>query len=141
MNTYYVAGIPYSCEQFHHGIKGQKWGIRRYQNEDGSLTSDGIARYNKLNKKIIANERLQQRRLKSKIRAEKKYNSRKYGIFGRYTDFGSPEVLLTLERKVNKRTIRYDKAVAKGNKLAQQLRREFGNIRIDDISRSIKGEE
>ena len=22
----------------HHGIKGQKWGIRRYQNEDGSLT-------------------------------------------------------------------------------------------------------
>ena len=23
---------------YHHGIKGQKWGIRRYQNEDGSLT-------------------------------------------------------------------------------------------------------
>lgn len=25
----------------HHGIKGQKWGVRRYQNEDGSLTSEG----------------------------------------------------------------------------------------------------
>ena len=31
---------------YHHGIKGQKWGVRRYQNEDGSLTSAGKARYN-----------------------------------------------------------------------------------------------
>lgn len=29
----------------HSGIKGQKWGIRRYQNEDGSLTEEGKKRY------------------------------------------------------------------------------------------------
>ena len=29
----------------HHGIKGQKWGIRRYQNEDGSYTEEGKIRY------------------------------------------------------------------------------------------------
>lgn len=29
----------------HHGIKGQRWGVRRYQNEDGSLTSAGEQRY------------------------------------------------------------------------------------------------
>jgi hypothetical protein len=29
----------------HHGIKGQKWGVRRYQNEDGSLTPAGKKRY------------------------------------------------------------------------------------------------
>lgn len=29
----------------HFGIKGQKWGIRRYQNPDGSLTAEGRARY------------------------------------------------------------------------------------------------
>lgn len=29
----------------HHGIKGQKWGIRRYENPDGSLTEAGKARY------------------------------------------------------------------------------------------------
>lgn len=29
----------------HYGIKGQKWGVRRYQNADGSLTSDGKKRY------------------------------------------------------------------------------------------------
>lgn len=32
-------------ELYHHGIKGQKWGIRRYQNEDGSLTPAGKKRY------------------------------------------------------------------------------------------------
>lgn len=30
----------------HHGIKGQKWGIRRFQNADGSLTEEGKKRYN-----------------------------------------------------------------------------------------------
>lgn len=29
----------------HHGIKGMKWGVRRYQNEDGGLTAKGIKRY------------------------------------------------------------------------------------------------
>lgn len=32
----------------HHGIKGQKWGVRRYQNEDGSRTSAGLAHDRKL---------------------------------------------------------------------------------------------
>lgn len=31
----------------HHGIKGMKWGHRRYQNKDGSLTKAGQRRYNK----------------------------------------------------------------------------------------------
>lgn len=29
----------------HYGISGQKWGVRRYQNEDGSLTEEGRQRY------------------------------------------------------------------------------------------------
>lgn len=29
----------------HHGIKGMRWGVRRYQNKDGSLTSAGKKRY------------------------------------------------------------------------------------------------
>lgn len=29
----------------HHGVKGQKWGVRRYQNQDGSLTVNGKKHY------------------------------------------------------------------------------------------------
>lgn len=47
MSTYYVAGIPFDSDNSlsHHGVKGQKWGIRRYQNPDGTLTEEGKARY------------------------------------------------------------------------------------------------
>lgn len=30
---------------YHHGVKGQKWGIRRYQNPDGTWTDAGKKRY------------------------------------------------------------------------------------------------
>ena len=32
-------------ELYHHGIKGQKWGVRRYQNDDGTYTKEGMKRY------------------------------------------------------------------------------------------------
>ena len=37
-------------ELYHHGIKGQKWGVRRFQNKDGSLTPAGRRRYDEPNK-------------------------------------------------------------------------------------------
>lgn len=44
-------GIEYiltsNGELYHHGTKGMKWGVRRYQNADGSLTAAGKKRYYK----------------------------------------------------------------------------------------------
>lgn len=37
----------------HYGIKGMKWGVRRFQNSDGSLTADGRKRYSGDNLKDI----------------------------------------------------------------------------------------
>lgn len=39
----------------HHGIKGQKWGVRRYQNADGSLTEAGHIRYGHVGQVIKKN--------------------------------------------------------------------------------------
>lgn len=35
----------------HHGVRGQKWGIRQYQNEDGSLTRAGEIHYGRVGNK------------------------------------------------------------------------------------------
>lgn len=48
---YYVGTFPFGDELYHHGIKGQKWGIRRFQNPDGTYTEAGLKRYRRFDAK------------------------------------------------------------------------------------------
>lgn len=56
----------------HHGILGMHWGVRRYQNKDGSLTSAGKKRYNK---DYSSKQRTRDRKLYGS-KAEKRINKR-----------------------------------------------------------------
>lgn len=61
MSVYYL----YNTEEnylAHHGIKGQKWGVRRFQNPDGSLTPAGEKRQ----KRLEAKEQKKEERLRKK---------------------------------------------------------------------------
>lgn len=43
----------YTNELYHHGILGQRWGVRRYQNKDGTLTAAGKKRADKLRNEYL----------------------------------------------------------------------------------------
>lgn len=57
-------------ELMHHGTKGMRWGIRRYQNKDGTLTPAGKKRYNKEMERLKTEAKV----LKNRQRTQAKLN-------------------------------------------------------------------
>ena len=131
--------MNYSDELYHHGIKGQRWGIRRYQNDDGTLTAEGRKRYGskveKVSKKKLldqvnryatsgnskANEIIEERWKKAESLAEKSESSKKLDEINDYMKQLDKQVK---EQHGPKAQVVYDKAFAdEYNKLVFDMRK------------------
>lgn len=75
-------------ELLHWGIKGMKWGVRRYQNKDGTLTPAGKKRYNaemerlKNEEKILKNKEATRAKLAKLETKKKEIDERKKALNG-----------------------------------------------------------
>lgn len=74
-------------ELYHFGIRGQKWGLRRFQNEDGTLTPEGKMRYGKgdssITRKVKSDwNRMSDKEFKGKYRTSKKEYLRRVRKYG-----------------------------------------------------------
>lgn len=63
----------------HSGVKGMKWGIRRYQNKDGSLTPAGKKRYAQELAKVKAEEAVMKNKAATQAKIDK-LNARKQAL-------------------------------------------------------------
>lgn len=77
--------MDYYNELHHAGIKGMKWGVRRYQNKDGTLTDAGKKRYRETSddaktaselkkKKVSELSNAELKKLNERIRLEQEYS-------------------------------------------------------------------
>ena len=88
-------------ELYHHGVKGMKWGVRRYRNADGSLTNAGKKRAeHKLNKLFEKSDK-----------AISKYKS--YDRIYQLSDAGAKEELTPVQ---------YARWVSTGARTSQKMR-------------------
>ena len=127
MKGYYIGGIPCLDERdeiYHHGIKGQKWYIRRFQNEDGSLTPAGRERYygnrgnlqRDLNRLEQGYRRSAMENLKASMRNDVLENKRAH-IYRKTT--GDPDASQDISDKISRKdAARLDKIGREALKLA-----------------------
>lgn len=118
----------------HHGIKGMKWGRRRFQNSDGSLTPEGVRRYRKEYDGVkSAQKRSEYWKTgvnKTGISVADKYNQK-------YADKEARNKLALLLKQLDDRKISQieDEIINEGKAVAEKLKKEAEaiNAMLDDI--------
>lgn len=71
-------------ELYHHGIKGQRWGVRRFQNPDGTLTDKGRKRLDKMSDSKLYSTLY--KRANKQIASDKGPGKHSQKAYGKYTE-------------------------------------------------------
>lgn len=125
MSDIYVGQLVSSNTLEHHGILGMKWGVRRFQNKDGSLTSAGKKR-KLVNEHKNETEKKRENRHDRAARASQRDadDLRKHG----YTK-EADAVQKVADRQREKANAKREKAARKQEKISnRKLAREVGRI-------------
>lgn len=133
--------IPHSDYLAHHGIKNQKWGQRRFQNYDGSLTTEGRRRYGVGESNQSRRERKQAEKAKAKAAKERaKANSKKKAEAQKTAD--QKQKRMEYLRDHPEKIYKYRKELTQDdvNDIMQKVKfdRSLQDIRKEEISRGMK---
>ena len=127
----YYNDIWMDDELSHFGIPGMKWGVHRYQNADGSLTSAGKKRYNKLASKYAKSEK---KKDKYKYKFDKHYA--KTSMY--YPTGHHAKLAAKYDRKVHKQEAKMYRQKKKMEKLMKKtnmtLNDAYANIELDPVT-------
>lgn len=105
----------YPSYLIHYGIQGQKWGVRRFQNEDGTYTSDGLERRKKLIEQGAPKKEIRQAKKEGK--RELRYNKqlrKEQAKIGRKFDIKTEKILRDQEKGKTVSNRRINKAIKLG---------------------------
>ena len=132
-------------ELYHYGIKGQKWGVRRYTNEDGTLTQEGQRKYNELHKyqeldsrynNVVGKRKIGDPDYDAKIR---QYNNQRDKVDAQHAEAlerinQGEQVYRNLDKRLMKQVIKEDNNQIKaGEKRAKKAKLIVGGVIVASI--------